>query len=187
MAEWYRASVSGVVNSGLIPSRVRPTTLKFVFTPSCLTFSIKGTVWRTSRQVYLLCRWERHLTRLSHLGVVDRWPATPKRARITLWSLSRDRRINIPLNKNQNFGITFNFFLQNSSSVIIKITLTPGSSLFLSRNSTHSEARDAIQPGWGRRNLAARPPGSGEPTGSLRIRSRGSMLCVAECSSKHEL
>ena len=28
----------------------------------CLTLSIKWTVWRTSRQVYMLCRWERHLT-----------------------------------------------------------------------------------------------------------------------------
>ena len=28
---------------------------------SCLTLSIKGTVWRTSGEVYLLCRWERHL------------------------------------------------------------------------------------------------------------------------------
>ena len=50
----------------------------------CLTFSIKGTVWRTSRQVYLLCRWERHLTGFPHLSVVDRWLATPKRARTAL-------------------------------------------------------------------------------------------------------
>ena len=27
-------------------------------------------------------RWERHLAGFPHLGVVDRWPATPKRARI---------------------------------------------------------------------------------------------------------
>ena len=47
----------------------------------CLTFSIKGTAWRTSRQVYLLYRWERHLVGFPPLGVVDRWPATPKRAR----------------------------------------------------------------------------------------------------------
>ena len=38
---------------------------------------------------------ERHLTGLPHLGVVDRWLATPKRARIAHWSLSRDRRINM--------------------------------------------------------------------------------------------
>ena len=47
----------------------------------CLTFNIKGSVWRTSRLVYLLCRWERRLAGFSHIGVVDRWPATPKRAR----------------------------------------------------------------------------------------------------------
>ena len=50
----------------------------------CLTLSIEGTVWRTSRQVYLLCRRERHLAGFPHLGVVDRWLATPKRARIVL-------------------------------------------------------------------------------------------------------
>ena len=33
------------------------------------------------RQVYLLCRWEGQLTGFPHLRVVDRWPATPKRAR----------------------------------------------------------------------------------------------------------
>ena len=46
----------------------------------CLTLSIKVTVWRTSRQVYLLCRWEKHLAGFPHLSVVDRRLATPKRA-----------------------------------------------------------------------------------------------------------
>ena len=64
-----------------------------------MTFSIKETVWRASWQVYLLCRWERHLTGIPYLGVVDRWPATPKRARIAPPSLARDRRIKM-LNKN---------------------------------------------------------------------------------------
>ena len=63
----------------------------------CFTFSIEGTAWRTSRQVYLLCRWERHVTGFPHLGVVDRWPTTPKRARIAHRSLSRDKRINMPV------------------------------------------------------------------------------------------
>ena len=36
MAEWYRASVSLAVDSGLIPSRVKPMTLKLVFTASLL-------------------------------------------------------------------------------------------------------------------------------------------------------
>ena len=99
MAEWYRASVSRAVDSGLIPSRVKPMTLKknWYSQLPCLTLSIKGTVWRTSRQVYLLYRWERHLAGFPHHGVVDRWLATPKRARIAHWSLSRDRRINMQL------------------------------------------------------------------------------------------
>ena len=49
-----RASASG--DSNLISSRVKPVTLKLIFTASCWTFSIKGIAWRTSRQVYLLCR-----------------------------------------------------------------------------------------------------------------------------------
>ena len=34
----------------------------------------KGIVWRTSRQIRLLCPWARHLTGLLHLYVADRWP-----------------------------------------------------------------------------------------------------------------
>ena len=63
----------------------------------CLTLSINGTVWRTSRQVYL-CHGEKHLAGFPHLGVVDRWPFTPKRARHSARSFSRDRRINMQLN-----------------------------------------------------------------------------------------
>ena len=44
--------------------------------------SIEGTVWRTSRQVYLLRGWERHLAGFPNLGVADTRLATPKRARI---------------------------------------------------------------------------------------------------------
>ena len=36
MAEWHGASVSCAVDSGLIPSRVKPMTLKLVFTASLL-------------------------------------------------------------------------------------------------------------------------------------------------------
>ena len=46
-----------------------------------MPISLEGTVWRTSRQVYLLCHWGGHLAEFPHLGVVDRWPATPMRAR----------------------------------------------------------------------------------------------------------
>ena len=93
-----RASAPGGVDLGVIPSRVKPMTLKLVFTASLLDLSINGTEWRTSRQVYLLCRWDRHLAGFPHLGEVDRWPATPKRARIAHWSLSLDRRINMQQN-----------------------------------------------------------------------------------------
>ena len=55
-----RAPVSGAVDSGLIPSRVKPMTVKYSRLP-CLTLSIKGTVWRTSRASNFLCHWERHL------------------------------------------------------------------------------------------------------------------------------
>ena len=56
---------------------------KLVFTQlPCLTLSIKGTVWRTSWQVYLLCvLLGKALSGISHVRVMDRWPATPKRAR----------------------------------------------------------------------------------------------------------
>ena len=51
-----RVSASGAVDSGLVSSRVKPMILKLVGQLPCLTLSIKGTVRRTSRQVYLLCR-----------------------------------------------------------------------------------------------------------------------------------
>ena len=73
-----RASASRAVCLDLIPILVKPMALKLL---SCLTLSIKGTVWRTSRQVYLLCGWERHLTGFPHLDVIGKWPATPTRAR----------------------------------------------------------------------------------------------------------
>ena len=67
-----RTSVSGAVDSGLILSRIKPMTLKLAFTACLLDAPMKGTVWRTSRQVYLLCRWERHRAGFPHFGVVDR-------------------------------------------------------------------------------------------------------------------
>ena len=39
-----------------------------------------------------------YLAGFSHLGVVDRWLATPKRARIVHWLLSRDRSIDMQQN-----------------------------------------------------------------------------------------
>ena len=46
-----RASGSGAVDSGRIPSRVKPMTVILVFTASLLDAQHSGTAWRTSRQV----------------------------------------------------------------------------------------------------------------------------------------
>ena len=73
------AYASGAAGSGVIPSRVKPMTLKLAFATSLLDAQHCGTVWVTSRQVHSLCRWERHLAKSPFLRVKDRWPATPKR------------------------------------------------------------------------------------------------------------
>ena len=57
----FGSLVVKTMDLGLIPSWVKPMTLKLVFTTSCLTLSIEETVWKTNRLVYLLCRRERHL------------------------------------------------------------------------------------------------------------------------------
>ena len=96
-----RAFASRAIDLGLIPSRLKPMTLKSVFTASLLdavALNFIGSVWRTNRQVYLLCRWERHLAEFPHLRMVDRWPATPEQACKAHLSLSRDRKINMRLN-----------------------------------------------------------------------------------------
>ena len=91
-----RAYASEAVDTSLMLSRVKPMSFKLL---PCLPLSLKGSVWRASRQVYL-CLWERkrhlvlkdtriplketrkrHLAGFPHLGVVDRWPATSERAR----------------------------------------------------------------------------------------------------------
>ena len=55
--------------------------------------SIKGTVWRARRQVYLLYRWERRSAGFPYLGVVGRWLATPEQTCLAYRSLSRDRNM----------------------------------------------------------------------------------------------
>ena len=61
-----RAPACGGVDSGLIPSRVKPMALKFAFTASLLDYhSINGTMWKASQQVRLLCCWEGHIEGLS--------------------------------------------------------------------------------------------------------------------------
>ena len=62
------------------PSRVKPMTLKLVFTsqPSCLTLNIKRDSLENKPASYLLCRWEKHIAGFSCLGVADRWLVTLK-------------------------------------------------------------------------------------------------------------
>ena len=82
MAEWYRASVSGAVDSGLISSRVKPMTLKLVFTASLLDAQhYKDSVENKPASLFVM-QLGKALSWIAHLGVVDRWLATPKRARI---------------------------------------------------------------------------------------------------------
>ena len=76
-----KAPASRAVDSGLIPSRVKPMNLKLAFTASLFDVQITRTVLKACRQAYLLCDWERHFAGFAHLGVVDNWLATPERAR----------------------------------------------------------------------------------------------------------
>ena len=59
-------------------------TLKFISTASLLDAqhnkdSVENKPIRLI--VVRLCRWERHLAEFPHVGVKERWPTTPKRAR----------------------------------------------------------------------------------------------------------
>ena len=58
-----RASASQSVDLGFIPLvESYQKTLKMASAASCLALGIYGRLWRTSRQVRLLCPWARHLT-----------------------------------------------------------------------------------------------------------------------------
>ena len=69
-----RVSASGAVDLGLIPNQVKPVTLKLVFRAS--RDSVKN------KPATLLVPLGKALSGIPHLGVVERWMATPKRARI---------------------------------------------------------------------------------------------------------
>ena len=74
-------------------------TLKLVFTASLFDAMHQRDSVENKPQVYLLRRSGKHLAGFPNIGVVDRWLVTPKRARIALSSFSRDKRINMQLNK----------------------------------------------------------------------------------------
>ena len=105
MAEWYGASVSWAVDSGLIPSRVKPMTFKIgIHSFPSWRLALKGQCGEQAGKFRLLVvPLGKALSGNPHLGVVDRCPATPKRARIAHWSLPRDRRINMQLNKKKSY------------------------------------------------------------------------------------
>ena len=94
-----RTSASGFVDSSLIPSRVKSTIVKLVF--SAFVLDNKGTVWRPSRQVNKLCYWESNQWDAPHYRVAERWPATPKQLVVAPRSISRDGRINMHYICNQ--------------------------------------------------------------------------------------
>ena len=77
-----RASASGAVDLGLIPGRVKPMTIKMVFTASLL--DAQHYTDSVENKPASLLGLKMHLAGFPHLGVVDRWPATPQRARIAL-------------------------------------------------------------------------------------------------------
>ena len=74
-----RVPASGAIDSALIPSQVEPASLELVFTAYLLKVQHSRDRVKTSWQG-CLCRWEMHLVGFLHVSVVDRWPATPKRA-----------------------------------------------------------------------------------------------------------
>ena len=59
-------------------------TLNLVFTASQLDVQYLRVSVENKPASFLVVPWERHLTEFPHLSVVDRWPATPKRARTEL-------------------------------------------------------------------------------------------------------
>ena len=79
-----RASSSETVGSGLVLSRVKPMTLKLVFT----AFLFDAQHYRDSVENKLTSSFvvslAKALSGIPLLDVVDRWPATPKRACIAL-------------------------------------------------------------------------------------------------------
>ena len=85
-----RATASGAANLGLIPSGVKPITLKLVFTASLLDAQHQRNSVKNKSAGLRVVPLGKTLRGIFRLGVVDRWLATFKRTRIALRSLSRD-------------------------------------------------------------------------------------------------
>ena len=74
-----RASAFAVVDSGVISSRVKPMTFKLVFTASLLDAQHQRDSLKNKPTSLLVVPLGKALSGIPHLGVVDKWPATPKR------------------------------------------------------------------------------------------------------------
>ena len=75
-----KAPAFGAVGSGLIPTLVKPMTLKLVFTASLLDAQHSRDSEENEPESLLVVSLGKAFSGIPHLGVVDRWPATPKRA-----------------------------------------------------------------------------------------------------------
>ena len=73
-------SASGAVNSDLIPNRVKPMAVKLVFTVSPLDVqNQKNSVEYKPANLPVAPLGKALIAGFPYLGVVDKWPATPKR------------------------------------------------------------------------------------------------------------
>ena len=76
-----KASAYGAVDSGLIPSRVKPMTLKLVCTASLLDAQHEKESVRNKLASSLVVLLGKAFSGFPDVGVVGRWPETPKRTR----------------------------------------------------------------------------------------------------------
>ena len=77
-----QASTSGAVDSGLIPSSVKPTTVKLVFTASLIDAQNQKESVENKPASLLVIMLGKALSAIPpSYRVGDRWPSSPKRAR----------------------------------------------------------------------------------------------------------
>ena len=77
-----RASASGALDLDLVPSRVKPMTLKLILTASLLDAQHQRDSVKNKPASSLVVPLRKALSGFPHLGGVYRWLATLKRARI---------------------------------------------------------------------------------------------------------
>ena len=79
-----RAFAFGAVKSGLIPSRVKPMTIKLQFKASLLDAQHQRNNVGNKPASLFVVPLGKARKRFPHLGVVDRWPPASKRARCSV-------------------------------------------------------------------------------------------------------